>query len=164
MIGSNEHIFFLLSYCFLNFRMLLYFLYRRFLLVIHFIHISVYMSIPISKYVTQPPPPPAPLSPLGGCTLVLPICVSILPWKTVHLYHFSRLHIYAFTYDICFSLSDWLHSVWHSLDPSTPVPMNQLSSFLWLSNIPWYMYIPHLLYVFVCQWVFRLFPWPAYCK
>ena len=34
-------------------------LYSRFLLVIHFIHISVFMSIPISQFIT-PPPPPAP--------------------------------------------------------------------------------------------------------
>ena len=34
-----------------------------------------------------------------------------LPCKPVHLYHFSRFHIYALTYDICFSLSDLLHSV-----------------------------------------------------
>ena len=29
----------------------------------------------------------------------------------VHLYHFSRFHIYALIYHICFSLSDLLHSV-----------------------------------------------------
>ena len=32
---------------FLNFILFIYFLYSRFLLVIYFIHISVYMSIPI---------------------------------------------------------------------------------------------------------------------
>ena len=37
---------------FLNF---IYFLYSRFLLVIHFIHISVHMSIPISQFITPPP-------------------------------------------------------------------------------------------------------------
>ena len=52
-----------------------YFLYSRFLLVIYFIHISVYMSIPISQFI--PPPPPLPLSPLGVHTFVLYICVSI---------------------------------------------------------------------------------------
>ena len=34
------------------------FLYSRFLLVTYFIHISVYMSIPISQFI--PPPPPLP--------------------------------------------------------------------------------------------------------
>ena len=35
----------------------IYFLYSRFLLVIHFIRISVYMSIPISQFIPPPPPP-----------------------------------------------------------------------------------------------------------
>ena len=47
---------------FLNF---IYFLYSRFLLVIYFIHISVYMSMPISQFITPPPPRPPPLSLLG---------------------------------------------------------------------------------------------------
>ena len=34
-----------------------------------------------------------------------------LPYKLAHLYHFSRFHIYVLIYDICFSLSDLLHSV-----------------------------------------------------
>ena len=76
---------------------------------------------------------------VGGHTWILHICVSIQSCKPVHLYHFSSLHIYAFIYDICFSLSDWLHSLWQSLGPSTAVRMSQLSSFLWLNNIPWYI-------------------------
>ena len=36
---------------------------------------------------------------------------QFLPCRLVHLYHISRFHIYAFIYDICFSLSDLLHSV-----------------------------------------------------
>ena len=59
-----------------------------------------------------------------------------LPCKPVPLYHFSRFHIYALIYDICFSLSDLLHSVWQSLDSSTCLQMTQFRSFLWLSNIP----------------------------
>ena len=58
----------------------------------------------------------------------------------VHLYHFSRFHIYALTYDICFSLSDLLHSVWQSLGPSTSLQMAQFNSFSWLSNIPFYLF------------------------
>ena len=46
-------------------------------------------------------------------TPVLPLGSSepFLSCKPVHLYHFSRFHIYALIYDICFSLSDFLHSV-----------------------------------------------------
>ena len=43
--------FFLFIYLFI-------YLYSGFLLVIHFVHISVYMSIPISQFITPPPPPP----------------------------------------------------------------------------------------------------------
>ena len=58
----------------------IYFLYGRFLSVIHFIHISVYMSIPISQFITPPSPPP--LSPLGIPTFVLYTCVSISALQT----------------------------------------------------------------------------------
>ena len=56
----------------------IYILYSRFLLVIHFIHISVCVSIPISQFI----PPPPPLSPLGVHTIVLYICVSISALQT----------------------------------------------------------------------------------
>ena len=36
--------------------------------------------------------------------------------KYVHLYHFSRFHIYVLIYDV-FALFDFLHSVWCSLGP-----------------------------------------------
>ena len=65
---------------FFNF-ILFIFLYSRFLLVIYFIHISVYTSIPISQSITLPPQP-LPLSPLGVHTFVLYICVSISALQT----------------------------------------------------------------------------------
>ena len=34
-----------------------------------------------------------------------------LSYSQVHLYHFSRFHIYALKYNTCFCLSDLLHSV-----------------------------------------------------
>ena len=57
------------------------FLYSRFLLVIYFINISVYMSLPVSQFIT-PPPTPLPLSPLGVHMFVLYICVSISALQT----------------------------------------------------------------------------------
>ena len=120
---------------FLNF---ILFLYSRFLLVIYFIHISVYMSIPISQFIPTPPPSPC-FPPLVSIHLFSTSVTLLLPCKPVHLYHFSRFHIYALIYDICFSLSDLLHSVWQSLGPSTSLQMTQFHSFLWLSNIPLYI-------------------------
>ena len=147
----------LVTIFFLNF-ILFYILYSRFLLVIFFIHISIYISIPISKFI---PPCSCPL--LVSTRLFSTSVPLFLPCKLVHLYHFPRFHIYALIYDTCFSLSDIFHSVWHSLGPSTSLQMTQFRSFLWLRNIL-YIYVPHLLYPFICRWASRLLPWLGYCK
>ena len=84
------------------------FLYSRFLLVINLIHISVYMSIPIAQFITPPPPPPHHFPPLVSIRLFSASVSQFLRCKPVHLYHFSRFHIYALIYNICFSLSDLL--------------------------------------------------------
>ena len=114
-------------------------LYSRFLLVINFIHISVYMSIPIAQFITPPPLPPCHFRRLVSIHLCSTSVSHFLPCKPVHLYHVSRFHIYVLIYDICFSLSDILHAVWQSPDPSTSLQMTQFCSFLWLSNIPLYI-------------------------
>ena len=103
-------------FCF--FLILFIFLYSRFLLVINFIHISVYMSIPISQFITPPSPTPHGFPPLVSIRLFSTSVAQLLPCKPVHLYHFSRFHIHVLIYDTCFSLSDLLHSVCQSLDPS----------------------------------------------
>ena len=59
-----------------------------------------------------------------------------LPCKEVHLYHFPT---YELIHDIRFPLFDLLHSVWQSLGPSMFLQMTRFRSFLWLSNIPWYI-------------------------
>ena len=93
-------------------------------LVIYFIHISVYMSIPISPFIPPPPPPLHPsYPPLVSICLFSTSVPLFLPCKPVHLYHFSTFHMYALIYDICFSLSDLFHSVWQSLGPSTSLQM-----------------------------------------
>ena len=43
---------------------------------------------------------------------------------------FSRLHIYALIYNICFSLSNLVHSVWQFLSPSMSTQMTQFCCFL----------------------------------
>ena len=54
-------------------------LYSRFLLVIYFIHISVYMSIPVSQFI-----PPPHFSHLGVYTFVLYICIITFYSCTMH--------------------------------------------------------------------------------
>ena len=43
------------------------------------------------------------------------------------------------------------------------VAMALFHSFLWLSNFHC-MYVPHLLYPFICRWTLRLLPCLSYCK
>ena len=93
---------------FLNFILFIYFLYSRFLLVISFIPIGVYMSIPISQFIPPPAPLPLSLSPLGVHTFVLYVLSLFLPCTPVHLQHFSRFHIYALIYGTCLPLSGLL--------------------------------------------------------
>ena len=75
---------------------------------------------------------------------------------------FFRVHIYVLAYGICFSLSDLLYSVWQTLGPSTSLQIAQFCFFLWL--IFHCIYVPHLLYPFICRWTLRLLPCPGYCK
>ena len=95
--------------------------------VICLIYGGVYMPILISQFI-----------PPHFCLLCLFYMSKslFLPHKLVHLYHFSRLLIYALRYYICFSLSDLLYSVWQTLGPSISIQMTQFCSFLWLSNSP----------------------------
>ena len=128
--------YFILFYFILFYFILFYFI-QRFLLVIYFIQI-VYICQSQSPNSSHNHSYPCFL-PLVSILLFSTSVSLFLPCKPVHLYHFSRFHIYALIYDICFSLSDWLHSVWPSLGPSTSLQMTQFHSFLWLSNIPLYM-------------------------
>ena len=95
------------------------------------------MSIPIAQFSTPSSLPHRSFSPLVSLRLFSTSVSQLLPCKPVHLYHFSRSHIHALIYDICFSLSDLLHSVWQSLDPSTSQQMTQFRSFLWLRLNSW---------------------------
>ena len=84
----------------------------------------------------QSPPPISshhPPFPLIINIFVPYICVSISALQ-IRLYHFSRFHIHALIYDVCFSLYDLLHFEWHALDSLTSFPL-----LLWISNIALYI-------------------------
>ena len=80
----------------------IYFLYSMFLLVIYFIHISVYMSIPVSQFITPPPHPPAAFPPWCSYVCSLHLCLYFCFVNKIVYTNFSRFHIYALIYDICF--------------------------------------------------------------
>ena len=72
------HLFIFKKNFFLNF-ILFIFLYSRFLLVINFIHISVYMSIPVAQFITPPPPPLHHFPPLVSIRLFSTSVSQFLP-------------------------------------------------------------------------------------
>ena len=61
------------------------------------------LSVPVSQF--SPLPPPCPLMSL--CLLSTSVSLFLL-CKQVHLFHFSRFHIYVLICNACFSLSDLL--------------------------------------------------------
>ena len=62
------------------------------------------------------------------------------------LVNFSRFFIYALIYDICFSLSDLLHSVCQTPVPSIHITTNDPTSFLFVAEytVCHCVYVPHL--------------------
>ena len=107
---STQHILiYIHTWSFLYFSLLFVF----WILFIFYTADSYYLSILyILVYICQSQSPNSshpcpPRSPLGVHTFVLYICVSISALQTGSLYHFSRFHIYALIYNICFSLSNF---------------------------------------------------------
>ena len=109
----------------------------------------------------QPPHSPGPMSTHSFSTSAS--LFLFWNWTIFPLYHFSRFHIRALMYNICFSLSDLLRSIWQTLSLSTSPQMTQFHSSLWVSNIPWYI-CTNLHYPFICRWTLELFPYPSCCK
>ena len=89
------------------------------------------VCVHVTFSVWPPSPSPAVFTSLFSISAAL-----FLLCKWVHQYNFSRFHTYALIYDICFSLSDLLHSVHQALASSTSLQLTQINSFLWLSGIP----------------------------
>ena len=96
------------------------------------------------------------------CILCIYVCIPVLPLCSSEPFFF-RFHTYVLAYSICFSLSDLLHSAWQILGPSTSLQITQFHFFYgWI--IFHCIYVPHLLYPFICWWTLRLLPCPGYCK
>ena len=108
---------------------------------------------------------PAPLyHPMSSSPFSVYLFIPALPLDSSVLFYFIlfRFHIYALAYGIWFSLSDLFHSVWQTLSPSTSLQITHFHFFLWL--IFHCIYVPYLLYPFICWWTYRLVPCPGYCK
>ena len=107
------------------------------------------------------------LRPPSPCPQVHSLCLPLYSCPATRFistfFFFFRFHIYVLAYGICFSLSDLLHSVWWTLGPSTSLQITQFCFFYgWVTFHC--IYVPHLLYPFICQWPLRMLPCPGYCK
>ena len=110
-------------------------------LVIYFTFGSIYMSMPLSHFVSAyPSPSQYPQVHFQQVCIFIPI-LSLGSSDIIFsfFFFFFRFHIQVLAYNICFSLSDLLHSVWQSLGQSTSLQITQFSCFVWLSNIPLYI-------------------------
>ena len=81
--------------------------------------------------------------------------------KIIYTIFLDSTYMHKIIYNICFSLSDLLHSLHWSLGPSTALQMAQFQSFFYGWVIFHYIYVLHLLYPFFCWWTFRLLPCPG---
>ena len=115
-------------------------LYSKFSLIIYFIHSSINTSTSISQFILPPT-----CNFLPWCPYICSLYLCLQFYSANRFLNFSRFLIFALIYDICFF--DLLHSVLQSLDSPTSLQMAPFHSFLWLSNIPLYIYMPHLLYL-----------------
>ena len=107
-------------------------------------------------YICQSPSPnSSPPHRLGMHVCFLPLYLYFCFVNKIVYTNFFRFHTYALICNICFPLSDLLHCVWQSLGQSMSLKMTQFCSFLWL--IFYCIYVPHLLYPFICRWAFRCF-------
>ena len=68
----------------------------------------------MAVYICQSQLPNSSHLPSLPCPCLFSVSASLfLPHQCVYQYHFSRFHIYALIHDICFYLSDLLHStIW----------------------------------------------------
>ena len=135
-------------------------LYSRFSLIIYFVHSSsVHMWI-------ESPNSALPLWYPYVCSpcLCLYFCFADRFICTVFL---DSTYIYI---NIWYLFFFWLHSVWQFLGPSISLQMARfcVCLFVCLFVLVWVIfyciYVPHLLYPFLCWWIFRLLPYPGYCK
>ena len=118
-------------------KVLFFFIRGTYLLYI--LYILVYLCQSQSPNYSHHHHPPHHFPPLVSTCVFFTSVSLFLPCKPIHLYNFSRFHVYELICGICFSLSDLFHSVWESLYPSMSQQITQFCSFLWLNNIPLYI-------------------------
>ena len=106
-------------------------LQSSFLLVLHVAHAGVYMSMLLSPMVLAS-------TSLAGCKSDLHICLHSFSVKGVlstTCLDSIYIYIYMWVYDVGFSLSDLLQSIYQALASFSALEWTRICSFLWPSNI-----------------------------
>ena len=91
-------------------------------LALYFTHGSVCISLLLPQFA-----PPSPSPAVSTCPLSMSESL-FLSSRYIYQSRFSRFHIYALIHDICFPLSDLLHSIWRILGSSTSLQITMCSS------------------------------------
>ena len=89
------------------------------------LHMVAHVSMSLSSYTLPPPSSPLSLVRKSVLYVCLCCCSANRPNSTIFLDSIYN----ALVYDICFSLSDLLHSVWQILGSSTSLQLTQFHSF-----------------------------------
>ena len=136
--------------------------FSGYLLVIHFKYSRVYMSIPNSLTIPFPHSPPPP-TPNNNHKLVLEVCESLSVFW-VHLYHFFLESTYKGCHMIFLLLCLTYCTQYGTLQVYPILP--QMAFFILFNHREIFhcIYVPRLLYPFLCWWTFRLLPCLSYCK
>ena len=119
-------------------------LYRNFSPAIYLTHGGAFMSVLLSPFAPLFP------SPIVSTSLFFPSVSLLLPCKHAHWYDFSRFHIYVLIYYIYFFFLNYFILYNRLLGLSTLLELTQIHFYGWI--IFHCMYVPHLLYPFICQW------------
>ena len=116
-------------------------------LTISFTHHGIYMSI--SSHFT-------PYMSTGPFSISASV---FLPYKKVHLYHFSRFHTYMLMHGMCFSLTNSLCLI----DPmSIHICINDPTLFLFMTEKCFIVYMYDIFFIHSSG--FRLLPYPGNSK
>ena len=116
-----------------------------FLLVIQFIHISVYMSIPISQFITPPHPPPAAFPPWCPYVCSLHLCLYFCSANRFICTIFQVPHICINIRYLFFSFR--LTSLCMTVSRSIHVSTNDPIAFLFMADKYSIVYMYHFFFI-----------------
>ena len=123
----------------------------------HFSRFHIYVFLLFSHYVQLFAIPWT-----AACQASLSFTISQSLFKLMSIASMMPSNYLINVWYLVFPFLTYFHSVLQTLGSSTSLQMAQFHSFLWL--IFHSIYVPHLLYPFVCRRTSKLLPCPSYYK